>query len=160
MPWIICVILYIFWPSLWSSGQSSCLQIQRSKFESQRYQIFWEVVALERGPLSLVSAIEELRERKSSVSSLENQDYGCRRSAALTTLHPLSAKVGTNFANKWWSFNRYSSLMDWGDRVTLIITVHLFTLMQLSFIIDCSSHSCHYWIMAVFLYWKSICFAV
>jgi hypothetical protein len=33
-------------------------------FDSQRYQIFWEVVGLERGPLSLVRIIEELLERK------------------------------------------------------------------------------------------------
>jgi hypothetical protein len=35
-------------------------------------------VGLERGPLSLVSTIEELLERKSSGSSLENRDYGRR----------------------------------------------------------------------------------
>jgi hypothetical protein len=29
-------------------------------FDSRRYQIFWEVVSLERGPLSLVRIIEEL----------------------------------------------------------------------------------------------------
>jgi hypothetical protein len=29
-------------------------------FDSQRYQIFREVVGLERGPLSVVSTIEEL----------------------------------------------------------------------------------------------------
>jgi hypothetical protein len=45
-------------PPLWSSGQSSWLQIQRSGFDSQRCQIFWEVVGLERGPLNLVSTIE------------------------------------------------------------------------------------------------------
>jgi hypothetical protein len=39
--------------------------------ESRLYQIFWEVVGLERGPLNLVSTIEELLERKSSGSSLE-----------------------------------------------------------------------------------------
>jgi hypothetical protein len=66
------------WPPLWSSGQSSRLQIQRSVFDSRRYQIFWEVVGLERGPLSLVSTIEELPERKSSGSGLENRDYGRR----------------------------------------------------------------------------------
>jgi hypothetical protein len=37
-----------------------------------------EVVGLEGGPLSLVSTIEELLERKSSVSGLENRDYGHR----------------------------------------------------------------------------------
>jgi hypothetical protein len=40
------------------------------------YQIFWEVVGLQRGPLSLVSAIEELLARNSSGSSLENREYG------------------------------------------------------------------------------------
>jgi hypothetical protein len=45
-------------------------QIQRSGFNSLHYQIFWEVVGLEWGPLSLVSTNEELLERKSSDSSL------------------------------------------------------------------------------------------
>jgi hypothetical protein len=63
---------------VWSSGQSSWLQIQRSGSESRRYQIFWEVVALERGPLSLVSTTEELRGRKSSGSGLESREYGRR----------------------------------------------------------------------------------
>jgi hypothetical protein len=31
-------------------------------FDSRRYQIFWEVVSLERGPLSVVRIIEELLE--------------------------------------------------------------------------------------------------
>jgi hypothetical protein len=43
-----------------------------------RYQIFWEVVGLERGPLSLVSAIEELLQRKSNGFSIENRNYGNR----------------------------------------------------------------------------------
>jgi hypothetical protein len=38
-----------------SSGQSYLLQIQRSGFDAQRYQIVWEVQGLERGPLSLMS---------------------------------------------------------------------------------------------------------
>jgi hypothetical protein len=41
-------------------------------FDSRRYQIFGEVVDLERGPLSLVRIIEELLEWKSSGSGLEN----------------------------------------------------------------------------------------
>jgi hypothetical protein len=57
-------------PPLWSSGQSSWLQIQRSGFYSRRNQIFWEIVGLELGPLSLVSTIEELLERENSGSRL------------------------------------------------------------------------------------------
>jgi hypothetical protein len=45
-------------------------------------------VGLERGPLSLESTIEELLERKSSGSGLENPDYDHRGSAALTTPKP------------------------------------------------------------------------
>jgi hypothetical protein len=33
----------LLWRRLWSSGQSSWLQIQRSGFDPLRYQIFWEV---------------------------------------------------------------------------------------------------------------------
>jgi len=33
-------------------------------FDPRRYQIFWAVVGLERGPLSLVRSIEELLEWK------------------------------------------------------------------------------------------------
>jgi hypothetical protein len=61
------------WPPLWSSGQSSWLHIQRSGLDSRRYQIFWGVVGLEWGPLSLVSTIEELLGRKSSGSYTTEQ---------------------------------------------------------------------------------------
>jgi hypothetical protein len=43
-------------------------------FESQYYQIFWEAVGLERGPLNLVSTTEELLWRKSSGSALETRE--------------------------------------------------------------------------------------
>jgi hypothetical protein len=62
---------------LWSSDQSSWLQIQRPGFDSRRYHIFREVVGQEPGPLSLVSTIEELLERKSSGSGLEIRECGC-----------------------------------------------------------------------------------
>jgi hypothetical protein len=62
-------------PPLWSSGQSSWLQILRSGFDSRRYQVSWEVVGLEWGPLSLVSATKELLGRKSIGSGLENREY-------------------------------------------------------------------------------------
>jgi hypothetical protein len=51
-------------PPLWSSGQSSWLQIRRPGFDSRRYQNTKKVVGLERGPLSLVSTAEELLDRK------------------------------------------------------------------------------------------------
>jgi hypothetical protein len=81
-----------FGPPLLSSGQSFLLQIQRSGFDSRRYEIFWELVGLERGPLSPVSIIEELLERKNSDSGLGNRYYGIRRSAVLTTRHPAILK--------------------------------------------------------------------
>jgi hypothetical protein len=49
-----------------------------SVFDSRPFQIFWEVVGLERGPLILVSTIEELLRRKSSGSGLEDREYGRR----------------------------------------------------------------------------------
>jgi hypothetical protein len=57
--------------------QGSWLQIQRSGFDSRRYQIFW-VVGLERGPLCLVSTIENLLWRENSGSGLEIQEHGRR----------------------------------------------------------------------------------
>jgi hypothetical protein len=68
-------------------------------FDSRRYQIFWEVVGLERSPLSLVSITEELLEWKSSCSGSRKRRLPVV--VPLTPWHPLSAKVGTNFANKW-----------------------------------------------------------
>jgi hypothetical protein len=74
-----CIVLPVRYElnlyNLWSSGQSSWLQIQTSGFDSRRYQIFWEVVGLERGTLCLVSTTEELLERKGSGSGLESRDY-------------------------------------------------------------------------------------
>jgi hypothetical protein len=48
---------------MWSSGQSSWLQIRRPGFDSRDYQKE-KVVGLERGPLSLVNTTEELLDRK------------------------------------------------------------------------------------------------
>jgi hypothetical protein len=95
---------------LWSSGQSSWLQIERSGFDSCRYQIFWEVVRLERASLSLVSTTEKLLERKSSGSGLENRKYGLGIRYA-NHVPPSSPKVDTNFADKRRSLGRYSSFV-------------------------------------------------
>jgi hypothetical protein len=47
-----------------------------SGFDPRRYQIFCEVVGLERGPFSLVNTTEELLGRNSRGFGLENREYG------------------------------------------------------------------------------------
>jgi hypothetical protein len=88
--WIYVCYLEESRPHLWSNSQRSFLQIQRSGFDYRNYQIFWEIVGLKRGPPSLVRTTEELLERKSSGSGLENRDYR-RRDPSLWprgTLYP------------------------------------------------------------------------
>jgi hypothetical protein len=67
----------IWGPPLWSSGQSSWLQIRRPGFDSRHHQEK-KVVGLERGPLSLVSTTEELLDRKvaAPVQKTENTTVG------------------------------------------------------------------------------------
>jgi hypothetical protein len=45
-------------------------------FDSRRYQIFWDVVGLERGPLSLVRIIEELLEWEVAAPVLKTEING------------------------------------------------------------------------------------
>jgi hypothetical protein len=71
-------------PPLWSSGQSSWLQIRRPGFDSRHYQK--KVVDLERGPLSLVSTTEELLDGKvaAPVYKTENTAVGIRHADHVT----------------------------------------------------------------------------
>jgi hypothetical protein len=64
---------------------------------------------MERGPLSLVSTTEELRD---SGSCLENREYGRNDSSRWPrgTLYP--QKDGNHFVDKRRSLGRYSSLAD------------------------------------------------
>jgi hypothetical protein len=81
-------------------------------FHSRPHQIFWEVAALERGPLSLVRITEELLERKSNGSGLENREYrGWSPPRWLAT--PLYwQKLALTLADQWRWLSRNSSLVD------------------------------------------------
>jgi hypothetical protein len=68
---------------------------------------------LERGPLSLVSITEELLERKSSGSGLENREYGRR--------DPSRSPRGTLYPQKL----ALTSLGDPGPRSFLNIKIYL-----------------------------------
>jgi hypothetical protein len=70
------------------------------KEDSLRYQILWEVVGLERGPLSLAITNDHLHGRKIRGSCLETKNTAVEDPPLWLRDIPLSAKVGTNFADK------------------------------------------------------------
>jgi hypothetical protein len=102
--------------------------------DSRLYQVFWKVVGLERSPLSFLRIIEELFQGNSG-SGLESREIRPRGFVALTTRHPLSAKVVTNFADKRRSLDRYSSLADYRPLSFFIIFVSAERFVQMD-------HSC------------------
>jgi hypothetical protein len=97
-------------------------------------------VGLEWSPLNLVNTIEELLEIKSSDSGLEYRDYGRKESAALTTQHPLSAKVGTKLRRQA-AVTRYSSLADLATEFVFFVNNTCFELTWsfsgISYVVGC-----------------------
>jgi hypothetical protein len=78
-------------------------------FDSQCYQIFWEVVVLEGSPLSIV-LLRSYLNGKVVTLGLENQDNGCVDPLFWPHDTLYLQKVGTNFTDMWRSLCRYSSL--------------------------------------------------
>jgi hypothetical protein len=73
----VCINVFLHFYILWDGLCGLAFRVPGCRhrgpgFDSRRYQIFWVAVGLERGPLSLVGMNEELPERKSSGSGLEN----------------------------------------------------------------------------------------
>jgi hypothetical protein len=81
-------------------------------FDFRRYQIFWEVVCPERGPLGLVRITEELLEWKGSGFGSRKRRLTATgmRCADQATL--FIKKIGTNYADKRRWPGRYISLSD------------------------------------------------
>jgi hypothetical protein len=91
-----------------------------SGFDSRCYQIFWEVVGLERGPLSLVSTLEELLGIKNSDSGLEIREYGRREQPRWPrgTLYPQKLTLTSPTSG-----GQYSSLADSGYSVFSVLFI-------------------------------------
>jgi hypothetical protein len=104
--------------------------ISRGPVDSRRYQIFWEVVGLEQGPLSLVNTIEELLERKSSGSGLDNREYG----RAGYTKHVYPQKLALT------SLGLYTSLAGQSHGVIIIIIIIIIIITpSISLFITCTA---------------------
>jgi hypothetical protein len=77
-------------------------------------------VDLERGPLSLVSTIEDLLGRESSGFGLENQEYGRRDPSRWPRDTPLSVKLALTSPTDGGR-HRYSSLSGSGHEVCFVL---------------------------------------
>jgi hypothetical protein len=95
------------YPPLWSSGRVLGYRSRGHGFDSRRYQILWEVVCLERGPLSLVSTIQEqlcwsrdtLYPQKLAITSLASGG----RSVGIVRLRAKATELVCLFVCLWYS---------------------------------------------------------
>jgi hypothetical protein len=120
------------WPFLWSSGQSFWLQIQRSRI---RFPALPDFLRSSGSGMGSTQPREDncgaTWKEKSSGYGLEIRDWQLWESAVLTTRHPLSAKVGTNFANKRRSLGRYSSLANQSHGVWFLVFLLVIIIYEL-----------------------------
>jgi hypothetical protein len=90
------------------------------RVQFRRYQIMWEVVGLQRGPLSLMSTVEDLLERKISGCGLKTKNTVEGDPPRWLRDTSLSTKFGTNFVDKRRPLGRYSSFANSGHGVSYL----------------------------------------
>jgi hypothetical protein len=123
--------------------KSSWLQIQRPGLDSRRYQVFWEVLCLERGPLNLVSTSEE--KRKTSGSSLENRDCGHRADCAAPYYPQKLALTSPRNGGRWVGIVRSRTQATEFVLCTKANTFEIFLPIQLSAVAAAKSHVSNRW---------------
>jgi hypothetical protein len=99
-------------PPLWSSGQSSWLQIQRPGFRFPALPDFLRSSGSGTGSTQPREYNWGATWKKSSGSGLESREYDRGDLLCWPRNTPLSVKVGTNFVDKLRSLGRYSLLAD------------------------------------------------